>query len=58
MKKSFSIEQVASQLNCSGQTVRRLIATGRLKSFLFGKRRLVRVEALESYIQQLSEALR
>jgi excisionase family DNA binding protein len=43
-------------MNCSGQTVRRLIATGRLKSFLFGKRRLVKAEDLKTYIHQLKEA--
>jgi excisionase family DNA binding protein len=56
MRKTLSIEQVANELNCSGQTVRRLIAAGRLRSFVFGKRRLVKAEDLKSYIHQLGEA--
>lgn len=53
MSKTLSIEQAANRLSCSGQTIRRLIATGTLKSFLFGKRRLIEERELKNYIDRL-----
>jgi excisionase family DNA binding protein len=55
---SLTIEQVANELNCSGQTVRRLIFAGKLKSFLFGNRRLVRPQDLNEYLQSIKDGLK
>lgn len=48
--QSVDVRYVAEQLAVSARTIHRLIASGELPSFKIGRRRLVRVAALRSWL--------
>lgn len=51
-----SVADAAHRLGLGTTTVKRLIAAGRLRSVLVGRRRLVPVDAIAEYAGALSEA--
>lgn len=53
---AYSVDEAAARLSVSKGTLENLIASGELKSFLVGRRRLVSRAALESFVQRKERA--
>lgn len=53
---AYSVDAAADRLSVSKGTLENLIASGELKSFLVGRRRLVSRAALESFVHRKEKA--
>lgn len=53
---AFNLDAAAARLSVSKGTLEALIASGQIKSFLVGRRRLVSRAALEAFVQKKEKA--
>jgi excisionase family DNA binding protein len=52
-RRAYSVEEAAEQLGIGRTYMYHLLATGEVESFTIGKRRKVRPEALDAYLERL-----
>lgn len=57
-RAAYNVEEVAESLSLSARFVRELLATGKIRSFKIGRRRLVSAGELERIVQEGIECQR
>lgn len=57
-RRALTMQEVASQIGVSYQTVRRIVRAGRLRSVQVGSLKLVPVEALDEFLSGSSTGVR
>lgn len=53
---AFNLDEAAARISVSRGTLENLVATGQIKSFLVGRRRLVSRVALEAFVRKMERA--